>query len=66
MNTSLTAAVAAERVADLRRDAQAHRLARKAAPRPAPAARRRRIRPRFGWLPVRRPSAPDRRPLKLA
>jgi hypothetical protein len=42
MNTTVTAVVAAQRVADMHRAAQAHERARQAAPAPAPTGTRRR------------------------
>jgi hypothetical protein len=56
MNTTVTAAVASERVADMHRAAQSHRRARDAAATPAPTRTRRRNRPRFGWVTVKRPA----------
>ena len=56
MNTNVTAAVAAERVADLHRAALRDQLAHDSEPAPAPVeARRRRVRRRFARL-VRRPA----------
>jgi hypothetical protein len=55
MKTSVTAAVAAERVADMHRAAQTHQRARDAAT-PTPTRTRRRTRPRFGWVTVKRPA----------
>lgn len=56
MNTNLTAAVAAERVADLHRAALRDRRAHESERTPPLAGtRRRRVRPRFAWL-MRRPA----------